>query len=396
MACCVHHVEIGVKNGLCALKKLTNSFPFKVIATRQAEEFRQWVVRTGSAMFLLTEPLESRVSSESDVSWDRCLRNHEYISNWSENINQSTRSISKKKAVDSVFNIALEVKEVERMVERVARFGGKVVRPPRQVENEHGTVTYATVKSVVGNINHTLINSSEYSGVFLPGFKSESENVSVDMQSNHMLSHFDHVTYACPMGVSNQVLKWYEDCFGMERFLINSDEDRSEGFLVEGNDVGMRLMAMEYWKCAETGVSYPCAKVNSLKIVVAEPLPGQGPNQVETFLEQHDGPGVQHIGLHTGDIISSSQLLRDRGVVFLKPPPAYYSKLGKLAEIEKLGMDAKRLQECGVLVDDEADAGQHVENCNRMGVRNHSTLWSYWVWCRQHTSSLAICSSFLR
>ena len=57
---------------------------------------------------------------------------------------------------------------------------------------------------------------------------------------------------------------------------IYSEEDLDEGFLVQGQDVGMRLTAMEYWKCAETGLALQPKSDSSIKIVIAEPLPGQG------------------------------------------------------------------------------------------------------------------------
>lgn len=52
-----------------------------------------------------------------------------------------------------------------------------------------------------------------------------------------------------------------------------------------------------------------------------------GPNQVSTFLSEHGGPGVQHIGLHTNDIINCIQTLKEREVKFITPPSAYYSEV---------------------------------------------------------------------
>lgn len=45
--------------------------------------------------------------------------------------------------------------------------------------------------------------------------------------------------------------------------------------MIDTEDIGLRLKAFEYWKCAETGLSlgnHP----ESIKFVVAEALPNQG------------------------------------------------------------------------------------------------------------------------
>ena len=48
-------------------------------------------------------------------------------------------------------------------------------------------------------------------------------------------------------------------------------------------------------------------------------------NQVESFIEEHNGPGVQHVGLHTDDIIHATSFVREKGVSLQIPPVLYYS-----------------------------------------------------------------------
>lgn len=50
-------------------------------------------------------------------------------------------------------------------------------------------------------------------------------------------------------------------------------------------------------------------------------------NQVDTFLEQHGGPGIQHVGLFTQDIVSTANTMADAGVQFFSPPEAYYTEV---------------------------------------------------------------------
>lgn len=48
---------------------------------------------------------------------------------------------------------------------------------------------------------------------------------------------------------------------------------------------------------------------------------------MDTFLHDHHGPGIQHIGLHTDDIISTIAILNDNGVEFSEPPYTYYTEV---------------------------------------------------------------------
>lgn len=50
---------------------------------------------------------------------------------------------------------------------------------------------------------------------------------------------------------------------------------------------------------------------------------------MDSFLEQHGGAGIQHVGLYTPDIVSSVDTLAEAGVQFFSPPPTYYTQVGR-------------------------------------------------------------------
>lgn len=135
-----------------------------------------------------------------------------------------------------------------------------------------------------------------------------------------------------------------------------SNEDVEEGFVINQEGIGLRLTAMEYWKCSKAGITLPSLnkKEPDCKFVIAESLPEQGNgicshlltvkspafqaskaamllcagrNQVDTFLEKHREPGIQHIGLYTKDIVSTAQTMAEAGVQFFSPPFAYYTEV---------------------------------------------------------------------
>ena len=52
-----------------------------------------------------------------------------------------------------------------------------------------------------------------------------------------------------------------------------------------------------------------------------------GANQVDVFLNNHGGEGVQHVGLHTNNIISAVSQLQGNGVRFNEVPYTYYTEV---------------------------------------------------------------------
>ncbi|XP_060698406.1 4-hydroxyphenylpyruvate dioxygenase-like protein [Hemiscyllium ocellatum] len=334
------HIALHVRDSERLARDLLRRFRFQLCGTRLTERAKQIALRRGSAVFVVNESRAGERSEPGGLLYD----------------------VVPAQAVDSACNVSFEVKDVERATLRLHRLGCQVVVPPRLVEDELGWVTYSVVRSVVGNISHTLIDRSGYRGEFLPGFVqppcpgdwAEEREVSGGPVA---ISHFDHITYACPRRQSVHIMDWYRRCFGFQRFLVNRSEDLNHGYVIEGNNVGLRLTAMEYWKCSEVGMSMPTNEQQKLdcKFVIAESLANQGKNQIDTFLDQHLGAGIQHVGLYTTDIVSTCKFLTDAGVQFFCPPSAYYNETEKWQEIMKAGQDPELLSQYGILLDSDID-----------------------------------------
>ncbi|XP_071946875.1 4-hydroxyphenylpyruvate dioxygenase-like protein [Antedon mediterranea] len=418
-----HHFKICTKNGWKFTRKLVNNLQFQLFAFKQVNDCNNWVLRNGKAVFLVTEHCQADhvlnpfhqedISSvglsgscnvrpslrprfdqlaKHKIDSDRIVNtsnSNEFSSNNNLNnlikqnrfynlenntgkLNSNVRIEIKKKKdkctdnycedeqqqIDSVYDVSFHVKNVEESFEKAVCGGAEPVCEPKIIQDAYGEVSIAAVRSCVGDVIHTLLNTENYTGVFLPGF-TECLDLNNDGKMDQNI-YFDHVTYVCPIGETERVLKWYEKCFGLKRLKINSDEDKDEGFVVRGNDVGMRLKAMEYWRCNST--RFAASDDNSeqpTNFVVAEALPGQGKNQIATFLKEHRGAGVQHIGLHTPDLVHTASSLRHSGLEFIQPPEAYYTEVGKLDEIIESGEEVTTLQKHGILLDAEADAIKH-------------------------------------
>ncbi len=76
------------------------------------------------------------------------------------------------------------------------------------------------------------------------------------------------------------------------------------------------------------------------------------------FLNENNGPGIQHIGLYTPNIINSvtkSKLNSDNKAEYYMPPDAYYNDFDKQEECKKSGHGVKELKDNHVLIDTEGE-----------------------------------------
>ncbi|RVE59760.1 hypothetical protein OJAV_G00191690 [Oryzias javanicus] len=344
----LHHVSLHVSNGQKLAYDLVSKYKFNLFATRLTPSARQVAFRKGAAIFVVNEKPNLSTSGPLGLQ-GTCLDDSRGTYNSST---AALYDVSPFHSVDSVSNVCFEVEDVERSAKVLHHLGCSFLVPPTTVEDENGLVTYSVVKSIVGNVCHTLVDKTKYGGVFLPGFDVAQKDWSLEDGSGSV-THFDHITYACPRKSTQQVMSWYEKMFGFQRFFIDRSEDVDEGFVVNQKGVGLRLTAMQYWKCSKAGISVPFAdrKEPDCKFVIAESLPHQGRNQVDTFLEQHGAAGIQHIALYTNNIVSTANLMAAAGVQFFSPPPAYYTELGKQKEIEEAGHNPQVLAQHGILLD---------------------------------------------
>ena len=256
----LHHVELCVANGRKIVSYFTDKLGFSLRARRDTMLSSQWVVGSQKSTFVVTE--RKNLGSKDFVPF----------SYFSTPVHQ----------VDTVYNVALEVKNLESVTDRMQQVGGQLFHPVTEVEDKKGKVRYSIVGSCCGNIVHTLLDKSQYKGSFLPTFshfESKEENKN---QGEEPLPHIDQLTYVCYPGESPGIIQWYQDCLGMHKFKTNPTENLKEGLVIK-DGVGMRLRVMDYWPCAESGVCNPNPEgidETSLKIVIAESLPGIGKSRL--------------------------------------------------------------------------------------------------------------------
>ena len=76
-------------------------------------------------------------------------------------------------------------------------------------------------------------------------------------------------------------------------------------------------------------------------------------SQIQEYLDYYRGSGVQHIALHTDDVVATVQQMKNRGVEFLDTPDEYYDALGSRAA--GIDEDLDHLRSLRILIDRDDD-----------------------------------------
>ena len=148
------------------------------------------------------------------------------------------------------------------------------------------------------------------------------------------LLEIDHLTHNVRRGRMNHWAGFYERLFGFREVRY---------FDIEGRRTGLLSRAM----------TSPCGRI---RIPINESQDDK--SQIEEYLREYRGEGIQHIALATGDIIATVDALRRRGIEFQDTPDAYYD--GVDARVPGHGEDLHALRERGILVDGNPQAGEGV------------------------------------
>ncbi|MEV6978337.1 4-hydroxyphenylpyruvate dioxygenase [Kitasatospora sp. NPDC093806] len=144
-----------------------------------------------------------------------------------------------------------------------------------------------------------------------------------------LLDALDHAAICVPAGELAPAVKFCEAALGLHRIF---------GEYIE---VGEQAMDSSVVQSASGEVTF----------TLIEPDTSRRPGQIDTFLADHEGAGVQHLAFRTHDIATAVRTVRDRGVAFLSTPATYYDALA-----ERLGRTAipvETLRELDVLVDQD-------------------------------------------
>jgi 4-hydroxyphenylpyruvate dioxygenase len=241
-----------------------------------------------------------------------------------------------RKHGDGVVDLAMEVADVDKCVAHARKTGATVLVEPHDETDEHGTVRTASI-AAYGDTRHTLVDRSNYTGPYLPGYEAREDNTPrPEGAPKRLFQAVDHCVGNVELGRMDYWVDWYNRVMGF----VNMAE-----FI--GDDI-----ATDYSALMSKVVSNGNHRV---KFPLNEPAVSQRKSQIDEYLEFYDGAGCQHIALATGDIIATVDAMRAAGVQFLDTPDSYYEDPELRARIGNVRVPIEELQSRKILVDRDED-----------------------------------------
>lgn len=145
------------------------------------------------------------------------------------------------------------------------------------------------------------------------------------------LFEVDHLTHNVREGEHRKWVDFYGEAFGFTTVFEME---------VPGKRTAMRT----------TALMSPCGR---FRIAINEPT--QPTSQIQEFIDEMKGEGVQHIALASHDLYNSVQHLRSTGLPFQQTPQTYYEMVDD--RLPAHGEDLQRLADLGILLDGEKSRG---------------------------------------
>lgn len=225
---------------------------------------------------------------------------------------------------DGVKDISINVFNLDDAISDI-RARGKI-EPGKKYELKtgNGRITAAAIPTY-GETVHTLLDFSEYEDDIPPGFDhldSDTKGTGIG-RTDHIVGNVDDTKM-------EEWADYYISGLGFEPLMSFDDKDISTRYSA------LRSKVVHY---------------NDRRIVfpINEPALGLKKSQIQEYLDFYGSAGVQHIALHTENIIDSVKELKERGIEFLSTPDSYYE--GLKDRVGPISEDIEKLKEHGILVD---------------------------------------------
>jgi len=288
----IDYVEMYVGNLEVAAFSWVDQYAFAVAGTSRSADHRSVTLRQGPTTLVLTEPTSDRHPAAA------YLQTHG----------------------DGVADIALSTSDVAAAFEAAVRAGAEPVRGPEQhTEAEpHEPVVTATIGGF-GDVVHTLVQRD----------RSAAASPTVTGSGDVDLLGIDHFAVCLEAGDLGPTVAFYERALGFRQIF--------EEHIV----VGAQAMNSMVVQSASRAVT----------LTLIEPDLNADPGQIDEFVKNHHGAGVQHIAFNSEDAVRAVRALSRRGVEFLKTPETYYDMLGARITLETHSLDD--LRATNILADED-------------------------------------------
>ncbi|MEM7185353.1 MAG: VOC family protein [Bacteroidota bacterium] len=228
---------------------------------------------------------------------------------------------------NGIKKIGIRVNNLNEFFDNAMAKGAIPLKFPYTVEDEQGKVEMASVKMFDDN-EIVFVNYDNYDGVFMPGYREITGDEWKFDKDESFLLEIDHIASAIRI---NEIKIWepYFNNIFSSKTVSCFDERQKEG----ENKVGMYLKVLQ-------------TDDKLINNVLVEPDENKR-TQIELFIDENYGSGINHIAFSSSNIFKSVESLKKNGVKFATFPDTYYADLRQ----KYPDIDVDKLEKYGVLCD---------------------------------------------
>jgi len=222
----------------------------------------------------------------------------------------------------SVNSMAFRVKDAAAAYERAIKLGAT----PHKTDARPMEINIPAIKGIGGSLIYFVDmygTRNIYDVDFIPVEGADQH------PKGNGLTYIDHLTHNVKRGNMDKWAGFYEKLFNFKEIRY---------FDIEGKLTGLLSRAM---------VS-PCGKI---RIPINESTDKH--SQIEEFLKEYNGEGIQHIALGTNDIYKTVEQINSSGIKFMDTPDTYYAKVNE--RVPNHGEKLAKLKKLAILIDGKAN-----------------------------------------
>jgi 4-hydroxyphenylpyruvate dioxygenase len=224
--------------------------------------------------------------------------------------------------------MAFRVKDAKAAFERAVRLGATPVKN----DIAHGEMDIPAIEGIGGSRLFFVDRYGEKGSIYEVDFDFYPDWRKRMAELDSRLTYIDHLTHNVHRGRMAVWADFYERLFNFREIRY---------FDIEGKQTGLFSKAM----------TSPCGKI---RIPLNESQDDK--SQIEEFLREYKGEGIQHIALGTSDIYEAVDIISARGIPFQDTPDTYYELLPE--RIKGHGENIPELEKRRILMDGAPTEGQ--------------------------------------
>ncbi len=305
-----HHIKLFTGSANATKDLFMNKLNFKLHSFSSPEtgnkETLNYLLINGNMKIIITTPLGN------------------------ETYTQRTMNNFLSKHGDGIGDITFLTNDIHQLQKKMLQ-NNNIITNDLETYDNYKSITYQAHKTH-SNLTHTFIetNRKSYNDILFDSYRLFNKPT-----DNNTIMDLDHVVINVRENEMNQTTNWYKNNLDFHQFWSVDDNE----IYTEYSSLKSKVMTN---------------KSETVKIPINEPAKGIKESQIQEFINQYNGPGIQHVALKVPNIIESVSQMKKNGLNFLKSPPdSYYQEISEKLKVNNIEIkeDINLLKSLGILID---------------------------------------------